>query len=259
VWKLGIILIWLSVPLGAWLMLREDTARYQIEAAKQRENCVSRAKITSRYSSYIVQLAGQIDQWETDEQRFAWQRRFNALQDELRTEQSSVDLKPPSHFPETGKLLNEAEESLARQIDELDNTQRLRFDYLRTMDAYGQLLNDRLELRRSSSYFRYMNEEQIYLELLNRLAVCEAAIDTRKQQYEILGRKVTQGRMQIEDQARRIESQLQALQDKLDAETKRTYRQDLAERLARFNLRKSIERALAQLLGGSTAPPAAKA
>ena len=245
-------LIWLTVPLGAWMMVRADYRRYNAECQEQRGECKTRAGIISRYSRDMRRLADEIVAWDNTEEFNDWRERWYDLKRELETEKKSVPDGIPSHFPNAGQTLLASMDLLSKQIAAVEDAMRSRDDYIRLGNSILQLLDDREQLRNAASYFRYVNEEQIYMQLLDKLASCEAAIDERRRQHEMLGQELSRSLLDADSYSNEIQTALQALSGKLTTDEKLTYKAYLAERFSRFNLVDELVRAISGRLNGRT-------
>jgi len=247
-WMAFIAVIWLSVPVSGFCLLRIDRDRFRNELSAQRAACMTRADILKRYTVYVQRQAGKVSQVDDDETHYAWRREWREVQDKLEQERGALSGATYTYYPASDKLLGGLEASLASQRRAVEEAELVRSEGNRMSEGFAALVRHLYDVQLAAEYWRQQGAEDIYLYIQEELAKTEAIYNSRRRDYDNLSSQVRTQLATAIRLNRDIEREVYKLPDTLAADEMYTYREDLSARLARFNLSGALKR----LLGASS-------
>lgn len=247
-WKSFILLLWLVIPLCGYYFLREDYFMYKHDCRAQRQVCMMRADVQERYSGYFESQAEGISKVRNRYSMRAWQRQWQLLQDAMEMEEKSINTNTPVYYPQTAALLAQSEKLLAQQCQAIEQAQRQQGFAVDLESGLAELEQLIYEAQEASAYYRENGSDSIYMFIQEILAQREAAYYSRQREYDNFidnaGKELAKGK-RLSGELQRVVAQIEA-QMKIDEQ--RTYRQELRQRFAKFNLGEQLGALLSDLV-----------
>jgi hypothetical protein len=235
-WKSFILLLWLAVPLCGYQFYRADYMYYQHACREQRRECNQRAEIIKRYSGYFTDRAGVISIWDDRYGARTWLREWRLLLDTMEQERQALPNTGLTYYPQAAAALAQAETALDEQRKAIEQAQRQQGFAQDLVDSMAELEQLIADTRAASEYYRHSNSDSVYMFLQEILAQREAAYYSRRREYDgfmdNVAKELANSRRCAGD-VRRATAQLNS---KFKLDEQRTYRQELRQRFAKFNL-----------------------
>jgi len=236
------ILAWLSVPVCGSIMLRDSYADYLAESRIQRKDCLDRAALLGNYIAQSGQLADQVLQLDSLEQRREWERNWAAMQRQLAIDSRDLRSQEPLHYPATDGDLVEAEDLLKEQMEKVKEAQWKRDAYIKSANGMFELAQQITNTKLTAAYYKRIGAEGIYLRIQEDLAQLEETYNQRSRDRNRLNREVSDMLTSADRMRRDIKRTLNHLSDKLAEDERLTFRSRLHKHLQEFQLRREFER-----------------
>jgi hypothetical protein len=239
-----LVVIWLSVPLAALLMLRQDRQRYYTQSQLQRTDCLARTDLLRRYTFAMNDHAGTVESIVDPHTRTLWQRQWQDVLDAMQREQQKLRLAAPTHYPKTDAKLLELEHQLTQQQAAIEDAALKRDMYVKSGAGMLDLAQAIANARGIAEYYRRIGAQSIYLVIMDDLAVLEEEYQKREDEMNQRSADVHDAQIQAQLDHVQLVSQLDSLAKLMAEDESLTYEQQLARRLRNFNLREELRKLL---------------
>jgi hypothetical protein len=239
-WKSFILLLWLIVPLCGYQFYRADYTLYQRDCQEQRRDCTARAEILERYTAYYEQHARAITGLSNRYDTRAWLREWQMLLDAQQQEVKGLTTRVPAYYPQAGAALADGEKKLAQQQQAIEQAQRQQGFALDLTAGLNELQQLIYEAQSASAYYRNAGSDSIYMFLQEILAQREAAYYSRQREYDGFLDNVAKELAKSKRLSLDVQRATAQLQEKLKLDEQHTYREELRQRFASFNLGKQL-------------------
>ncbi len=240
-YKALIVLIWLAVPVAGSLLVQNSYQQYLIACSIQRQDCRDRGDFLSSYADTYSKLASQADRIADQAGHRSWIQDFQAVEQRELSAAGVLRQQEPIHFPTADVELGGLETQLREMKSSAKEAGYYRLDYINAGKRQENLLAAKLDLEKTSYYYKQIGMEGIYLQLQEDLARVEddvrAIRKQRRRYYDMVGDSLSDAK----SSHKLIQQGLGNLQDKIDSDEDQTYRQELHLRLMEFNLLKELK------------------
>jgi hypothetical protein len=248
VWKIAILLLWLCIPLGGYMLYRADYARYQHDCATQRRECAMRADMIQRYAVYFERQARQVPALEDKYSMQHWTWEWDTLQTALEMERKALRSTPLSYFPRAGAALESAEQALSEQQKATEQAAKQRGYAIDIKRSLADLEQSIYEVRATADYYRRAGSDTIYMYLQEQLAQYEDAYYSRVREHDMFLDNSATRLTDASRASREAQRSSAELPEQLKLDETRTYQQELRQRFANFNLGQQLGLLLSDLV-----------
>lgn len=247
-WKLVILLLWLSIPAGGYVLFRADYARYQRDCEAQRQECLTRGDIIARYSTYFERQARQIPAVDDRYSRFDWEREWERLQSALAQEYKGLRAVPPGYFPRSDAALIAAEQALKEQQQSAEQAAKQRRYAQDIRQGLAELEQSIYEVRAAAEYYRRAGSDTIYIYLQEELAQREDVYYARMREHDMFLDNSATALAKASRLGRDAQRATALLAEELKLDAARTYREELRQRFVKFDLGQQLGLLLSDLI-----------
>ena len=260
VYRLLIVLIWLSVPIAAYFFVQSDRERFNIQSLEQRADCLDREEAIRRYSRLMSLRSVQVHNITNADTRADWRSRFAQITREMENELVVLRGETPVHYPGTDLLLLELEQRLKKQQESIEEAARNRNAYVAAgRDIEDQARNIQVG-RDTANYYRSIGAFSI-------ADLIDEDVDIQERQFNKQVQERNRRAELVQESLDRADGQYEAILrelDRIDAclaeDEKLTYQTDLQRRFDEFNLRAELERLMgipevSEINGREDTPP----
>jgi hypothetical protein len=249
-YRLVILLIWVSVPLSGWFMLRHDYELYKAACFAQREDSLKRSHLLSLYTRLMGAKANRVRYLNNVDDRREWEQDWRGLLRQRDNEGSALRPITPAYFPQTDQILLELEKDLSEQGDNIEQAVRSRGAIFQTEDGLQSLADDIRYQQGRAEFYRRRGAQGIYLLLEEGLAQLEDRYQRLIGERNRLVRETEEALAEADKLQRNIERELTHLNSALNQDEQRTYYEELVERYQQFDLRVALLQFYHEYLAG---------
>jgi hypothetical protein len=244
-WQLLIVVIWLSVPVIAYQMLRADHERYLLEFDRQFEACEDRRLHVLKFTELYQLRASGIRAIDGSSESLVWQREWSSTTNDAVSEAALLPDEKLNYYPSSEARLIELEDKLELQRHTIEEAARLREAYLKSVDGLTRIAERIDEAQMMADYYRRLGAESIYYLIMEDVAILESRYRDYRQNRQSMLNDSQEAMAESEQLNREIVLGLSEIQTLMASDADRSYNELLVERFRGFNLREELDRLIA--------------
>lgn len=235
-------LIWLALPLTALLLLRADYERYEHELASQLKYAQSRKELLLRYSSQYDNRGREVLAISDPQARILWEKRFKEIGQHLASEEAQLGSASLSHYPQLSDLFERATKELEQQRDNLNDAARLQDAFAKSQGSLDDLRMEYEDLYWQAEMYRQIGAIDVFYHIHGLLSQLKQQLNRRDRRRFELTNELTLAMSQANSHRSELRRLLASMPDQLAIDQGRSYREDLAQRFASFDLVGTVKR-----------------
>lgn len=222
-------------------MLRADYDRYQESLVAQRADCLTRANYLRTHTAALARSATRVTYIDDTDSRIEWERTWRDRVRQKDREAQQLRLDEPTHYPKTDLALLALEAQLSEVQAAIEDAARYRDMHNKAGSGLLELAQDIAHAEGVARYYKRIGAEGIYLLIMEDLAMLESRYKDRLRERKRLSDDMNYSLARADRLDRDIRRELDHLDDHLQADEQRTYRQELKDRFGQFNLREELK------------------